>query len=476
MIAHTPSRKAFGYLAWSMVLTMLLGTVLPVRRAERPASRPNVVILLIDDLGYADLGCYGSKAIPTPNIDALAKGGVRCTQGYVTAGTCSPSRAGLLTGRYQQRFGFEFNCNVQTARRMPHAVGLDPTALTLADVLKAGGYATGVFGKWHLGFDASHHPQERGFDEFLGFLPGAHVYLPSNAPGIRVKDNEPGAVNQILRGKASVSEEQYLTEAFAREACAFIGRNKAKPFLLYLPFNAVHTPFQTTAEYLKRFPGVEDERRRVYYAMVSAVDEAVGRVLGALKEHGLEENTLVLLLSDNGGPTYTGVQSNGALRLGKLFLFEGGVRVPFVVRWPGVLEAGTVYDQAVSSLDVFPTVAAAAGLSLPAGLHFDGLDIVPFLKAEKKAAPHEFLYWRNGPNRAVRKGDWKLVQAGKNVWLFDLARDTGETRNLADERPRVVEELQRALDRWEAELKPPAWPSRPGEELKVDGKPYEIHI
>ena len=252
--------------------------------------------------------------------------------------------------------------------------------------------------------------------------------------------------------------------------------NKAKPFFLYLPFNAVHTPFETTEPYVKRFAGVKDQRRQVYYAMVSAMDDAVGRVLDTLKRQGLEQNTLVLFFSDNGGPTYTHVQSNGPLRLGKLFLFEGGVRVPFLIRWPEVLKGGATYGEVVSSLDLFPTVARAAGLALPPELSLDGVDLLPYLKGEKTGTPHDVLFWRNGPNRAVRKGDWKLVQAGANVWLFDLGKDLGEKTNLAVEHPEVIKALQDALDHWEQGLKPPAWPSVPREGVEIEGKTYQIHI
>lgn len=456
-----------------------LCAVLPL--LSRPAvsadsSRPNVLVILADDLGYADIGCYGSKEIPTPHIDSLAQAGLRCTDGYVTAGTCSPSRAGLLTGRYQQRWGFEFNCNAAAARKAPALIGLDPSAVTIADVLQRAGYATGICGKWHVGFHERHHPLARGFQEFFGFLPGAHQYLPAKARGVRIEDAESGAANQIFRGREAVPEEAYLTEAFAREAGAFIERHKERPFFLYVPFNAVHTPFQTTDKYQQRFAHVADEKRRVYYAMTSALDDAVGEILAALKKHRLEENTLVVFLSDNGGPTYTGVQNNGPLRLGKLFLFEGGVRVPFIVRWPAKLKGGSLYREAVSALDLLPTFAAATGATLPPELTLDGVNLLPFLQGGEAAKPHAQLCWRNGPNHAIRKGNWKLVQAGSKVWLFDLAQDSGETTNLADQSPEVVAELQRAFENWSREMQPPAWPSRPGQTVEIDGASYEIHI
>lgn len=443
--------------------------------AAEPNSRPNFVIILADDLGYADIGCFGSKDIPTPNIDSLARDGVRCTNAYVTAGSCSPSRAGLMTGRYQERDGFEFNCNYATALQNLPVVGLDPAATTLANVLKSRGYATGMVGKWHLGFDTTHHPTVRGFDEYFGFLSGAHAYLRDDAPAVRaVATDEARSTDKIQRDVADVREDEYLTDAFAREACAFIDRSAGKPFFLYLPFNAVHTPFETTDKYAQRFAHVGDVKRRVYYAMTSALDDAVGRVLASLKQHGLEENTLVVFLSDNGGPTYTGVQSNGPLKAGKLTLFEGGVRVPMLVRWPTKVPAGQVRDGIVSSLDLLPTIATAAGAAVPSGL--DGVDALPWLAGQASQSPHDVLYWRNGPNRAIRNGNWKLVQSGDYAWLHDLATDVGESRNLADQHPDIVRDLQQRLDAWEKELKPAAWPSRPGKPVDIDGRPYEIHI
>ncbi|MCH7725415.1 MAG: sulfatase-like hydrolase/transferase [Planctomycetes bacterium] len=315
---------------------------------QRPV---NVVLILADDLGYADTSTYGSKTIPTPHIDALAAGGVRFTDAYVTAATCSPSRAGLMSGRYQQRFGFEFNTS-GGAITYRESRGLDPAVVTLADVFHQAGYATGMFGKWHLGSREYFHPQQRGFDEFFGFLAGAHSFFPV--------DGQERFFSTVMRGKISLKEPAYLTDAFAREAVKFIDAHKEKPFFLYVPFNAVHTPIEASDNYLKRFPEVTNRRQRAYNAMTSALDDAVGSIVKAVKANGIDRNTLIIFLNDNGGPIYTRVQSNGRLRLGKLFLFEGGVRVPMIVNWPGMLEPGKIYRQPVSSLDVFPTACAAA--------------------------------------------------------------------------------------------------------------------
>jgi len=429
---------------------------------------PNIVLILADDLGYGDTSIYGSKSIPTPHIDALAYGGARLTNAYVTAASCSPSRAGLMTGRYQQRFGFEFNT---AAGRITHQLfrGLDPTAITLADVLNKAGYVTGMFGKWHLGSRPHFHPQSRGFDEFYGFLAGAHSFFPAQG--------EEPVYSTIMRGRDPLIEPEYLTDAIAREAVRFVHAHRDRPFLAYVPFNAVHTPIQATKKYRDRFPDESDVKRRDYYAMTSALDDAVGAIVGAIEEHELTNDTLVIFLNDNGGPMYTGVQSNGPLRLGKLFLFEGGVRVPMIVRWPGVVRPKTVFEGTTSSLDIFPTVCAAAGIDLPDAMELDGVNLLPFLSGKIDGAPHETLFWSNGPNVAVRKGHWKLVKSYDNVWLFDLSQDLGEENNLAKSKPEIVEQLDKDLQQWKSQMAKPAWPSKPQRrKVPIDGMTYELNI
>jgi arylsulfatase A-like enzyme len=435
---------------------------------EATVRPPNVVFILADDLGYADTGIYGSKSIPTPHIDALASGGVRFTDAYVTAASCSPSRAGLMSGRYQQRFGFEFNT---AGGAITHRLGrgLDPSAVTIADVLQRAGYATGMAGKWHLGTRDRFHPRARGFDEFFGFLAGAHSYFPS-------KKKEP-VYSSIQRDRTPVKEPVYLTDAIARETVRFIRERKDKPFFAYVSFNAVHTPIEASKKYLDRFPDEPRRRQQAYNAMTSALDDAVGSIVGALKTHGLDRNTLVIFLNDNGGPVYTKVQSNGRLRLGKLFLFEGGIRVPMILNWPGTLDPGRVYRRPVSSLDVFPTICAAAGIRLPSELKLDGVDLLPFLDGKSKAAPHEALFWSNGPNTAARMGRWKLIKTRDHAWLFDLENDIGESVNLAKKKPQILQRIENALRQWQSRMKPPAWPSKPNRRrVDIDGVPYELNI
>jgi len=444
----------------------LLGRIPRIElRSRRP---PNVVLILADDLGYADSGVYGSKSIPTPHIDALARGGVRCTAAYVTAASCSPSRAGLMSGRYQQRFGFEFNT---AGAAITHRTGrgLDPAAVTLADVFQRAGYATGMFGKWHLGTRAHFHPHQRGFDEFFGFLAGAHSFFPA-------RRMEPHYAT-IMRGNTPLSEPAYLTDAFARETVKFITAHKDEPFFAYVPFNAVHTPIEATEKYLSRFSEETDAKQRAYNAMTSALDDAVGAIVQALRDNGVHQNTLVVFLNDNGGPIYTRVQSNGPLRLGKLFLFEGGIRVPMIVNWPGVFPAGSAYHNPVSSLDLFPTACAAAGIKLPAELQLDGVDLTPYFKPGNVSQPHDQLFWSNGPNKAVRSGKWKLIMVGDHQFLFDLSADIGEKKNLAKQHPDVAQMLERLIRDWQSRMKPPAWPSKSKRRIvDIDGVPYEVNI
>jgi arylsulfatase A-like enzyme len=407
---------------------------------------PNIIIIIGDDMGYADIGCHGCKDIATPNIDSIARTGVRFTNGYVSCGVCSPTRAGLVTGRYQQRFGHEFNPGAPR-EGLKEGVGLPLTEVTIADVLKSAGYTTGIVGKWHLG-DAPHfHPLKRGFNEFFGFLGGSHSYTD---PGL-------GSANPIMRGTESVDEREYLTDAFTRDAVAFIERHRDRPFFLYLAYNAVHAPLETPKRYQSKFEQISDPRRRVYAGMMTAMDEGVGSVLGKLKELGIGENTLVFFFSDNGGPTQGNGSNNGLLRATKATLYEGGIRVPFMIQWPRRLKGGQIYEHSVISLDILPTAAAAAGARLPKDRKLDGINLLPYLAGEKKTAPHEMLFWRTGQNHAVRKGNWKLVTMSGETGLFDLASDIGESRDLKAEKPDVVKELEKAFEKWNSQMVEPLW-------------------
>jgi len=413
--------------------------------AERPNRKPNILVIVADDLGYRELGVQGCPDIPTPHIDSIARNGVRFTNGYVSCPICAPTRAGLMTGRYQQRFGFETNPGPE--QYADEKFGLPRSETTLAERLKSFGYATGMVGKWHLGFKSELTPPQRGFDEFFGFLGGANNYLPGRSR------------NTILRGMNSVDEKEYLTDAFAREAVAFIAENKDKPFFLYLPFNAVHSPLQAIEKYLSRFSTITDTNRRAYAAMTAAMDDAVGRVLETLRRLKIEENTLVFFFSDNGGPTPQTTSSNLPLRGYKGQVLEGGIRVPFMVQWKGRVPAGKVYDHPVIQLDIHPTVVAAVGERISPEWKLDGVNLLPYLTGEKTGAPHETLYWRFHQQRAVRKGDWKLLAqtAGAKPSLYNLAEDIGEKNDLSEKMPDKAKELDAVWQAWNAQLMAPLW-------------------
>jgi arylsulfatase A-like enzyme len=437
--------------------------------ADDAAARPNVIVILADDLGYADIGVHGGTQIPTPNIDRLAASGVRCTDGYVSCPYCSPTRAGLLTGRYQQRFGHEFNCN--PANKRWREIGLPTTETTIADRLAAAGYATGMVGKSHLGYADAYHPLRRGFQEFFGHLAGGHAYFSTSKP---FSKNSP-----LLRGTTPVAETEYLTDALAREAVSFVERHRERPFFLYLAFNAVHTPMEAKPEQLARFAAIADEERRTYAAMTVSLDEAVGRVLDALEAAGVRERTLVFFLSDNGGPTCTDMAKNGSLntplRGSKGQTLEGGIRVPFLVSWPGKLPAGTTYGRPVIQLDILPTALAAAGAPVAAEAALDGVDLVPYLSGRRDGPPHEALYWRFGRQSAIRKGNLKLVTwmdrdtEVMSTQLFDLAADVGEAHDLAADRPADVAALTADWRAWNATLAEPLWLDRT-KDAAVDAK------
>jgi len=440
----------------AIVIGLLIGSGDSVDAQQR---RPNILVIVSDDMGYADIGFHGSQDTRTPNLDALAKGGIRFTDAYVTGPYCAPTRAGLLTGRYQQRFGHEFNTPLRGD------LGLPVDQVTMADRLKAAGYRTALIGKWHLGSTERLHPLSRGFDEFFGFLGGAHSYLSA----------EPESNDPLLDGRTPVRDAPYLTDAFADRAVDFIRRNAAQPFFLYLAFNAVHTPMQATEKYLSRFQHIADPERRTYAAMLSAMDDGIGRVMEALRAARLDENTLVVYFNDNGGPTMDGTSvnasSNAPLRGSKRQTYEGGVRVPYVIRWKGRLPEGRVDGRPVIQLDVMPTVLAAAGVTVQPAWRLDGLDLLPYLTG-KLSPPDRALYWRFGDHMAIRMGDWKLVKSSEGpvraagpegfgglagAELYNLKDDIGERNNLAAAQPQKVKQLGETWHQWNSGLAAPMW-------------------
>ena len=460
--------------------TLLLFSFLCCLISARADELPNIIFIIADDLGYGELSVQNPDTdVPTPHIDSIATNGVRFTDGYVSAPFCAASRAGLITGRYQTRFGFEFN-PIGPRNEDPDA-GLPPREVTLADLLRdKAGYSTAMIGKWHLGGTAHFNPIRRGFDEFYGFLHEGHYFrplpyegmttwlrrkvLPGGKTGRWTSDdgtliysthmggNEPDydADNPVYRNGQPIDEPENLTDAITREAVSFVRRcGDERPFFLYLAYNAVHSPLQGEADYMEKYAGIDDIQRRIFAAMLGHLDDGVGRLLDAVKAEGIRENTMIVFLSDNGGPTRELTSSNLPLKGEKGRLHEGGIRVPFLLQYPAKVKGGQVYEEPVSSLDLFPTSLALAGLEPPT--QTDGADLIPYLNGEKTGSPHESLYWRVGDRAALRKGDWKIVrdrQRGQpGPWeLYNRREDIGEVNDLAGEEDEILEEL---VEEWE---------------------------
>lgn len=489
---------------------------------KAPPRRPNVIVILADDLGYGDTSAYGSTLIRTPNIDALAADGVRFTQGYVSHPVCAPSRAGLLTGRYQTRFGYEFN---PVGRDRTGGVSLNE--VFVGQVMQEAGYRTAMIGKWHLGEPGGYHPAARGFDEYFGTTAGANAFIVQSEPGDEYH-TPPGAgatygtsegggglgagteVEQmarlrerapIQRGREPVEVKDYLTDAFTDEAVRFIGANKDRPFFLYLAHTTPHTPLQAPAKYIERYRHIENKGQRVYAAMVASLDDSVGAIRAKLKAEGLEKDTVIIFLSDNGCAGYIGdACSNAPLNGYKGTHLEGGVRVPFIMAWPGRIRPGQVDARTVSSLDIAPTAAALAGARMPKGS--DGVDLTPYVTGKRNETPNPTLYWRSGQNFAIRDGDWKmwmvnradpseqaintsrvtpdgvhatLSPLGRFVMLYNLKDDPGERTNLAKSRPEVVARLQAKIEAWDKGNVAPQWTSMRQGVRRIEGELVRIY-
>lgn len=474
-------------------------------------SLPNIVVILVDDLGKYDISTYSSEGVPTPGIDRLAKNGITFTNAYSTSSVCSPSRASLLTGRYQQRFGFER----QPMNRYPHGrleyfivdhfintapmrlvnpmsnpsdeelkmQGIPQEEILLPEVLSKRGYVNGIFGKWHLGYHEPFLPNRRGFEEQYGFYEAFTRYAPDDNKDIVNFRHDYFANRHIWRQKREgtcairendmvINEKEYLTFSIADRACRFIGKNRGTPFFLYVPFSAPHTPFQVPLEYYNRFSHVEDENRRIYYGMISALDDAISRILDKIEITGLTGNTLIVFASDNGGATYTGATDNGVLKAGKFAQFEGGINIPMLISWKGILPAGTIYPYPVSLMDIFTTSLEIAGCDLPEDRTYDGIGLIPYLQNNGLVYPQRLFFWRTDFNKAVRQGDWKLVLNDRDdqVFLFNLVDDPGEEVNLASQNNAIVESMKEKLREWESELKEPMWPGVMEFKFDVDGE------
>ncbi len=467
----------------------------PASGADRP---PNIVLILADDLGWNDLtflgGGVAGGTVPTPRIDSIAEEGANFVNGYAANGTCAPSRAALLSGRYGTRFGFEFTptpsgmstlvpliADSSTRLRLPmraeggravdfEEMGMPASEITLAELLAERGYHTIHIGKWHLGQTNGMTPREQGFDESL--LMASGLYLPEEDPRVVNAKQDFDPIDRFLwaamRYAARFNDGEnfepdgYLTDYYTDEAIKAIEANKNRPFFLYLAHWAPHTPLQATREDYEALSHIELHRERVYAAMIRALDRGVGRVLDALRDNGLEDDTIVIFTSDNGGAGYIGLPDvNDPYRGWKISFFEGGIHVPYFIKWPGRITPGTVVAQPVHHFDIFATAAGAAGAPLPADRKIDGVDLLPFARGEATGTTHRALFWRSGASQTALVDGWKLNVSDPpgRKWLFDLRSDPTEQHDLSAERPDKVAELEKALEAHNAEQLPSAWPS-----------------
>ncbi|MAW94345.1 MULTISPECIES: sulfatase-like hydrolase/transferase [unclassified Leeuwenhoekiella] len=400
-------------------------------------SPPNVIVILVDDAGYIDFGFMGSEDLDTPRIDELAASGTVFTDAHVSATVCAPSRAGLITGQYQQRFGFEANGT--------GGIGLSDEVQTIADVFKINGYNTYALGKWHLGEDTSDHPNQRGFDEFYGFLAGSRSYFP-------IKN--PSEYNMLQHNGERVIFDGYMTDVLGDQSVKFVEQSADKPFFMYLAYNAVHTPMDAKEEDLEKY---KDHPRQKLAAMTWSLDENVGKLVDKLEALNLRENTLIYFLSDNGG-AHNNDSKEGPLKGWKGNQFEGGHRVPFVLSYPKLIEGGNTFDGLSSSLDIFTTSLAAAGIEKPKDIILDGSNLLPYLTDEKQGDPHEQLFWRKLEESGARLGDYKTVRLKDfGVNLYNLEKNLGETINIAEAEEDQLNKLENAFKNWEHSLMAPLW-------------------
>jgi len=428
--------------------------------------KPNLIVIMTDDMGYADVGFNGCKDIPTPNIDIIANEGLKFNEGYVSFPVCGPSRAGFLTGRYQDRFGFTTNPSIDP--KNPTA-GLPVEEETIAQVLKKADYNNAIIGKWHMGTNPVFHPLERGFDYFYGFLSGGHNYYPDQLTYNDLSDvtSKWGWYRtKIIENRTKVETDDYLTDELSDAAVRYIHKqaDNDQHFMLYLAYNAPHTPLQATEKYLSRFPNIKKKKRKTYAAMVSAVDDGVGRVLETLRQKGLDQNTMVVFLSDNGG-AHNNASDNGPLRGLKGDLFEGGVRVPFAIRWKGVIPEGKTYKKPVSSLDIMATIVAQTAVEISTERPLDGVNLIPFLTGENPGTPHDMLFWRKWEQNAmaIRSGNYKLVanrnQDQNSAALYDLSVDGAESANIKSEKKKVSNKLKKEWKKWDSQMKDRVFPT-----------------
>lgn len=480
---------------------------LPVAaKAKRP---PNIILIVADDMGHNDISFFGGGIagglVKTPNIDSIGQQGASYDIAYAANATCSPSRAAMMSGRYPTRFGFEFTAVPVVFARAVSAghhdgplpvifheeytkdlidypdMGMPQAEITIADLLKQGGYHTMQIGKWHLGEAKALQPNGQGFDESLGFLAGGGMFMPPESPDVVNAKLPWDPIDRFLwpnlpyavqwNGGQRFAPKGHLTDYFTDNAVAAIKANANRPFFLYLAYNAPHTPLQATKADYDALPQIKDHTSRVYGAMVRQLDRGIGRVLQTLKDQGIDDNTLVIFTSDNGGAWYTGIKdSNAPFRGYKATFFEGGLRIPFFLRWPGRIAPGTKLPGPAHHLDIYATAAAAAGLPIPADRAMDTINLLGPATASLTAAPHDLLFWRSGETKAVRQGNWKLQVAKRpnKAWLYNLAADPTEHRNLAAADPGRVQAMRALMVAHDRQMPKPLWPALVDAPVRID--------
>ncbi|WP_435896174.1 sulfatase [Oceaniferula spumae] len=434
-------------------------------------SRPNIIVIMADDLGYSDLGCYGNKEIPTPHIDSLAQQGMRFTSGYVTWPMCGPSRAGFLTGRHQSKFGYYQNVSQPFDARQ----GL-PKMATIASLMKKQGYATAGVGKWHMGTTNDQRPESMGFDDWFGFYGGGLMYFPLDHPSYNgrftplkrpAKGRDLQHTMPLVHNAKLVEWDQYLTRELTDAGVRFVRKNKDQPFFLFMSYNAPHLDLEAPKESIAKFPpesmskmpGIKPENRSIYAAMIYEMDEGVGQLLSTVEELGLTKNTVVWFLSDNGG--LSRVTDNRPLRGGKGNPYEGGYRVPMIVKWPGQVPSNSVREEPIISLDITATSLAMSGGD-PAQAGFDGKDIRAFITGQSNKAPNDVLFWNFGKSAkmeagAIREGDFKLIIGKGRPQLYNLKEDLSETKDIASSHPERVTAMLDRWKKWDKDRKPDLW-------------------
>jgi arylsulfatase A-like enzyme len=491
-------------------------TILNSIRSSQDTNKPNIILITVDDLGMADVSLYGEGDMSTPNIDQLGEQGVIFENAYVTSPVCAPSRAALITERYQHRFGFEFTMHERYLKnrleylgfryfvnshpweakwmaKVPdedniHNQGLPRSEITIADVLKKQGYQTGVIGKWHLGWSEEKRPSVFGFDEQYGFFNSHSLYTPEGTDGIidqkiegdwtdpYIWSGQRNGSHAIYRNYVAIVEKEYLTDRITDESIAFINNHKEEPFFLWASYNAPHTPLQAPKEYVDKFKHIEDPVKRVYRAMISKLDDEIGRFMKYLSDNYLEKNTIIFFISDNGGAEYTLTTDNGRYDGGKNTEFEGGIKVPMIIRWTGTIPARQRFESMVSSMDIFPTSIASVDPEIEIGRAVDGENLMPYLIDSLQENPHNYLFWQRGISKVVQSNEWKLMMNDKSgeKLLYNLITNKYENPEESAKYPEIVQGLEKEYKNWLQVHKEPLWPPVIYFSTEKDGKKYSF--